>query len=201
MADICGRKLGSMQDIEPFYGWLNLYDHHTDELSPFHGVEHSEFYYDRAVYNYLAHPLWDSIESESLLVKILFADYDKGYAIIELFGVWNDLLQNDFGLLRQNCLEPMMENGIQQFIFICENVLHVYVEEDDYYQAMAEDLEDGWMCLLRTREHVREDLREYNLDQYFFWAPELDTLQWRKLKPWQIWGLIQEKMSKMLPGA
>lgn len=189
-----------MQDIEPFYGWLNLYQHDRDERSPFHGVVHSEFYYDRAVYNYLAHPLWDNIESESLLVKILYADYEKGYAIIELFGVWNDLLQNDFGLLRENCLLPLVENGIQQFIFICENVLHVYVEEDDYYQAMVDDLEDGWMCLLRTREHVREDLREYQLDQYFFWSPELDDLLWRKLKPWQIWAMVRDKMDRLLPG-
>lgn len=187
-----------MQDIEPFYGWLGHYQNEQDPYSPFHEVEHNEFFYDRSVYNYLAHPLWDHIESESLLIKILYADYDRGFAVIELFGVWNDLFENDFKLLCENCLDILVDNGINKLIFIAENILSIYVDEDDYYQALHENIEDGWLCLIRPREHVREDLLEYHLDQYFFWSEQLDQIQWRKLKPWQLFLRVEEKMSRIL---
>jgi hypothetical protein len=48
-----------MHDIEPFYGWLGLYSNEADPNSPFQDAEHSEFVYDRGVYEYLAHPQWD----------------------------------------------------------------------------------------------------------------------------------------------
>lgn len=187
-----------MQDHEPFYGWLALYSHELDPYSPFHEVEHNLFEYDRSVYNYVAHPLWDSIESESLLLKILFADYNKGFAVIELFGVWNDLFTNDIRLLSENCLELLIQAGINKFILICENILQIYLESDDYYEALAEQVEDGWVCLLRTREHVLEELSSYGIDQYFFWTPALDELRWRKLKPWQLLEKVESSMNKML---
>lgn len=189
-----------MHNIEPFYGWLGLYSNQMDEYSPFHEIEHSEFYYDNAVYNYLAHPLWDRIESESLLVKILYVDYNEGYAIIEMLGVWNDLLDNDFKLFFENCLQWLISNGVNKFILICENILSVYVDSDDYYQATQDELEDGWMCLLRPKEHVKEDLAEYNLDEFFFWSGELDDIFWRKLKPWQLYLKVKQSMGKILPG-
>ena len=88
-----------MHTVEPYYGWLKFYQNETDEYSPFHDVEHNEFFYDRQVYQYLAHPQWDSIESESLLVKILYANYEHGYAIIEFLGVWNDRSTTSFDLI------------------------------------------------------------------------------------------------------
>lgn len=187
-----------MQDIEPFYGWLNLYETGRDEFSPFLGVEYSEFFYDNRVYENCAHPLWDSIGSESLLVKVLFADYDRGYAIIELFGVWNDLLENDYRLLLENCLHWMHSNGVNKFIFLCDNVLNIYLDGDDYYEAMQEDLEDGWIALVRVREHVMEELQKYNIDHFFFWSERLNEIQWRKMRPWQLYGLVEESMMKLL---
>ena len=48
-----------MHDIEPHFAWLNFYNAAEDSASPFYGREYNEFYYDKAVYNYLIHPQWD----------------------------------------------------------------------------------------------------------------------------------------------
>ena len=188
----------AFHDIEPHYGWLGFYSHDIDENSPFHTVEHNLFEYDRYVYTFPAHPLWDDIESEGLLVKILFANYEEHYAIIELFGEWNDLHQNDFKLLCENCLTYLVDAGVTQIIFIAENVFNIYLEADDYYEAFTEELESGWMCLLRARTAVHEELRRYGIDRYFYWNAELDEMNWRKLKPWQLHQLVAARMQRLL---
>ncbi|MEZ4776821.1 MAG: hypothetical protein R3D00_26840 [Bacteroidia bacterium] len=187
-----------LRDIEPFYGWLEIYSHDQDELSPFHEVQHNMFYYDRSINNIPAHPLWDDIGSESLLVKILYANYQEGYAIIELFGEWNDLFENDYKLFGENCLTYLIDNGIDKFILICENVFHIYLETDDYYQAIQEEMEDGWICILKAKEEVREDMIQYGVSPYFFWSPVLDEINWRKLKPFQLFSLVTARMGKVL---
>ncbi|GAB4403656.1 MAG: hypothetical protein OHK0039_03050 [Bacteroidia bacterium] len=191
---------GELRDIEPFYGWLALYSHEQDEQSPFHNVEHNLFYYDRSVNNIPAHPVWDHIGSESLLVKILYANYEEGYAIIELLGEWNDLYDNDFRLLAENCLTYLIDAGIGKFILICENVFHAYLDSDDYYQALQEELDEqeGWICLLRLREPVRAEFVQYGLSPYLYWSPMLDEITWRKLKPFQLFDLVEERIHRLL---
>lgn len=186
------------QDIEPFYGWLHLYSHETDELSPFHAVEHNQFYYDRFVYTFHAHPLWDTIESESLLVKILYVSYQENFAVIELLGEWNDLFENDFKLLCENCLTYLTDNGVDKFILICENVFHAYLDADDYYQAFSEEIPDGWICLLRGRPNVLDEFINYRIDPYFYWSAAFDELHWRKLKPWSLFELVERQISRTL---
>ena len=187
-----------LRDIEPFYGWLDLYSHDGDEKSPFHHIEHNLFYYDRSVNQIPVHPLWDDIGSESLLVKILYADYREGYAIIELFGEWNDLFENDYKLFGENCLTYLIDQGIDKFILICENVFHIYLQDDDYYQALQEEMDSGWICALRLREEVRQDMVDYGISSYFFWSPVLDEMAWRKMKPFQLFGIINSRMQKIL---
>lgn len=189
-----------LRDIEPFYGWIPLYSHEADPLSPFHEVEHSQTSYDRFIYTYEAHPLWDDIGSENLLVKILYADYGLGYAILELFGEWNDLHLNDFKLLAENCLTYLADNGIHKYVFIAENVFNAYLQDDDYYREFADEIgEDGWMCLLRLRQNVREDFVRYGIGHYFYWSGELDEVRWRKLKPWELFQLVDSRMNRLLP--
>lgn len=188
-----------LHDVEPFYGWLNLYNHEEDELSPFHEVQHNAFHYDRSINNIPAHPLWDEIGSESLLVKILYANYDDGYAIVELFGEWNDLFDNDYKLLCENCLTYLLDNGITQFILICENVFNIYLDADDYYDAMQEELGDGWIALLRPRQAVLEELTEYRILPYFFHSPILDEIAWRKQQPSQLYRLVAARLQYLLP--
>jgi hypothetical protein len=190
-----GREL---RDIEPFYGWLELYNHSQDNNSPFYEVEHNLFYYDRSINHIPAHPLWDDIGSESLLVKILYANYQENYAIIELFGEWNDLFDNDYKLLAENCLTYLIDHGINKFILICENVFHIYLEKDDYYEALQEELEDGWICALRLRDEVKEEMIHYHISPYFYWSDLLDELAWRRLKPFQLFALVNSRIHKAL---
>ncbi|WNJ16321.1 hypothetical protein [Pontibacter sp. G13] len=187
-----------LRHIEPFYGWLNIYSHERDPHSPFHEVEHNQFYYDRSINNIPAHPLWDQFGSESLLIKILYAEYEQGYAIIELFGEWNDLFENDFKLLCENCLTYLIDAGIQHFILICENVFHGYFESDDYYEALAEELDGGWVCALRLRDHVKEEMDNYGITPYIFWSEPLDELSWRKLKPQQLCSMVDQRINMLL---
>lgn len=188
-----------LHHIEPFYGWLNIYSHDRDVRSPFHEVEHNLFYFDRSVNNIPAHPLWDYFGSESLLLKILYADYEMGFAIIELFGEWNDLFENDFKLLAENCLTYLIDHHIDKFILVCENVFHIYLEADDYYQALHEELGDeGWVCALRTRENVWEEMEAYTIAHYFYRSPVLDEVPWRKLKPQQLYHLVASRMQQVL---
>ncbi|MEZ4738641.1 MAG: hypothetical protein R2818_04620 [Flavobacteriales bacterium] len=135
-----------MHDIEPFYNWRDRYTAEEDERSPFFGHEHSEFEFAHAVYDHVLHPQWDSIGSETLYIKIIYADYDEGYAIIEMIGEWNDLLGNDIMYLKRDHLEAMMDQGISKFILIGENVLNFHTSDDEYYSEWFEELneQDGW---------------------------------------------------------
>src|SRR5690606_29265731 len=105
-----------MHTIEPYYGWLNDYDSAEDENSPFAGEEYSEFYFSKTIYNYYIHPRWDDFGSTTLYAKILYADYDEGYCIIELIGEWNDCIYNDFMTLKRNILEPLINANISKFV-------------------------------------------------------------------------------------
>ncbi|MCB9233679.1 MAG: hypothetical protein H6581_18625 [Bacteroidia bacterium] len=161
---------------------------------------HNLFDYDRSIYNYLAHPQWDEINSENLLVKILFADYERQYAVLELLGDWNDLYQNDFKLLAENCLTYLVDEGINQIILIVENVFNTYLGEDDYYEAMQDELGDGWICLLRPREQMKMEIEQYGIDRYLFWSPALDEIRWRKLKPLQLFEIVHAVITRPLLG-
>jgi hypothetical protein len=193
--------MAELHDIEPFYGWLQWYNQQMDPNSPFHEVEHNQFVFNRSINEIPAHPLWDEIGSESLLVKILFADYDEGYAIIELFGEWNDLFENDYKLFSENCLTFLIDAGISRFILVCENVFHTYLQSDDYYDALQDELGDeGWICLLRARPHVKEEMEHYGIAPYFYWSELLDELNWRKLRPEPLYELVADRIRKALPG-
>ena len=112
-----------MQDIEPYYNWRHLYIASEDERSPFYERAYNEFEYDKQIYNYLIHPQWDDIGSETLFIKILFVNYDAGFAIIELIGEWNDCINNDVMILKRDIIDLMLPEGINKYILIGENVL------------------------------------------------------------------------------
>jgi hypothetical protein len=109
----------SMHDIEPHFRWRELYTAEADPRSPFFGRTYSEFEFTHRLYNYYLHPQWDSFGSATLYAKILFADYEEGYVLIELIGEWNDTLHNDIMLLKRNLIDPLMVEGIYKFAFFC----------------------------------------------------------------------------------
>ena len=137
-----------MHTLEPYWNWRHLYMAEEDERSPFHGREYSEFEFTHAVYDHVLHPQWDEIGSETLYIKILFADYDEGFCIVELIGEWNDLLHNDIMLLKRDIVEQLMAHGLKRFILIGENVLNFHASDDSYYEEWWEECEDQDLSLI-----------------------------------------------------
>ena len=70
-----------MHNIEPHFQWREKYQSEKDHLSPFYGREYNEFGYENKVYNYLLHPQWDAFGSETLYLKILYANYDEAFCM------------------------------------------------------------------------------------------------------------------------
>ena len=189
-----------MHDIEPFWNWRHKYVAEEDDRSPFFGEEHSELFFNNAVYDHVIHPQWDSIGSTTLYLKVIHADYDDGYAIMELIGEWNDLLHNDVMILKRNIIEHMMAQGIHKFILIGENVLNFHSSDEEYYNEWFEEVSDtdGWIALLNFRPHVLEDLQAANIDQYFLLGGKLNALQWRTYEPETLFEQVEGLVIKRL---
>ncbi len=186
-----------MQNIEPFYNWRHLYTAEEDKLSPFFGRTYSEFEYSQTLYNYYIHPQWDDFGSRTLYMKLLFADYDLGYVIIELLGEWNDAIENDIMMLRRDITDLLFARGISKFVIIAENVLNFHSSDDSYYEEWREQLqeENGWVVLVEMPEQSKYDFKRARLTNY---VEFLDLPQWRTLKPEVIFQLIDQQMNRLL---
>ncbi len=171
-----------MQDIEPYYNWRHLYAAEDDEHSPFFGRTYSEFEFSQTVYNFYIHPQWDEFGSRTLYMKIIFADYDLNYVIIELLGEWNDAIENDIMTLRRDVTDKMFAKGIYKFIIIAENVLNFHSSDDSYYEEWNEQLQEegGWVVIINMPQQSQHDFKRARLTNY---AGLLDFQQWRTLKP------------------
>ncbi|MDB5255308.1 MAG: hypothetical protein JWM14_3 [Chitinophagaceae bacterium] len=173
----------SMQDIEPYYNWEKFYSSNKDKRSPFYKAHYNLQQYENTIYGYYIHPLWDFIGSETLYVKILYADYDKKCCIIELMGEWNDTLHNDIMHLKRNVIDLLVSEGLNKFILIGENILNFHGSDDSYYEEWFEDVEEGWIAGVNFREHVTSEWKKFNLDYYINYGGELDHENWRTLTP------------------
>ncbi|GAB4145447.1 MAG: hypothetical protein Fur0041_20050 [Bacteroidia bacterium] len=183
-----------MHTIEPYFNWRHLYISEEDERSPFFGKEYSEFEFTNQVYNYFIHPQWDDFGSSTLYMKIIFADYEKKYCVIELIGEWNDTLYNDIMLLKRDIIDELQHQGINHFIIIGENVLNFHYSDESYYEEWYEDVEDGWVAFVNFREHVLTEMKRARIDWYVNWGGELDDLPWRTFKPSQLF----ERVNKLI---
>lgn len=186
-----------MQDIEPFYNWRHIYISEEDQRSPFFGRTYSEFEFSLTVYNYYIHPQWDDFGSRTLYLKVLLADYEEGYAVIEMIGEWNDAIENDIMELKREVLEKFMDEGIYKFILVGENVLNFHSDGRDYYEELHEELmeENGWAVCLNMPEQTQYDFKHARLNR-FIELMELD--HWRTYKPFHLFkkidGLIQGRL-------
>lgn len=182
-----------MHDIEPHYHWRSHYVAEEDEHSPFFGRQYSEFQYSQKIYNYFIHPQWDFFGSQTLYMKQLFADYEEGFAIIELIGEWNDCLTNDVMYLKREVADQMMVAGITKFILICENVLNFHGSDDCYYEEWYEDVRDegGWICFLNTLDHVEEEMQNMRIQNYVNFGSQFNDINWRPHKPKLLYKLVQ----------
>lgn len=187
-----------MHEIEPYYKWRDDYIASEDERSPFYETQYNEFEFDKQVYNYLLHPQWDSFGSNTLYLKVLYADYDLGFTIIELIGEWNDAIDNDIMLLKREILELMMDEGINHFILLGENILNFHTSDDSYYEEWFQEVEDGWIAGINFREHVLEEFKQSNIDYYINFGGGLENMNWRALKPVQLFQKVQEQLQKRL---
>ena len=187
-----------MHEIEPYYKWRDDYIASEDKQSPFYSTEYNEFEFDKQLYNYLIHPQWDSFGSNTLYLKILFVDYDRGYCIIELIGEWNDAINNDIMLMKRELFDVMVDQGVNKFILIGENVLNYHASDDCYYEEWFQEVEDGWIAGVNFQEHVIREFKNSNIDYYINFGGSLDDLSWRTLKPLQVFKKVEEQLTKRL---
>lgn len=187
-----------MQDLEPFYNWRNYYIASEDMRSPFFGTLYSELEYTHTVYNYFIHPQWDDFGSNTLYLKVLFADYERGYAVIEFIGEWNDALYNDIMFLKRDFIELIMEQGINKFVLIGENVMNFHGSDDCYYEEWFQEVENGWIAAINFRPHVLVEMGRFNLDYYMAFGGELDELNWRNFTPVELCAKVDHLISRRL---
>jgi hypothetical protein len=182
-----------MQDIEPFYNWRHLYVSEEDERSPFYGRTYSEFEFSQTVYNYYIHPQWDDFGSKTLYMKILFADYEQNYAIIELIGEWNDAIENDIMTMKRDVMDDLYMNGIYKFILVAENVLNFHSSDDSYYEEWHQEVSEkgGWVAIIDMPEQSQYEFKHARLTNYI---PLLDLPQWRTMKPDMVFQQVDNWM-------
>jgi hypothetical protein len=186
-----------MQDIEPFENWQYLYSSEDDERSPFYGREYSQFEFINTIYNYYIHPLWDDFGSRTLYLKVLMADYDAKYMIIELLGEWNDAIENDIMTLKREVIDDFIRQGISKFILITENVLNFHSSDDSYYEEWFEDIAegDGWIVSLNMPEATQHDFVKARLNNYI---ELINFVPWRTMKPDVIFNQIDNILLRRL---
>src|SRR5665213_901876 len=167
-----------MQDIEPYDNWQYLYASEADERSPFYGREYNAFEFSNTVYNYYIHPLWDEFGSRTLYLKVLMADYEEQYMIIEL-------------------IDEFMYQGIRKFILITENVLNFHSSDDCYYEEWYEDVEEknGWIVSLNMPSQTQYDFRKARLDHY---VEMLSVPAWRTMKPDILYNQVDNLLLRRL---
>ncbi len=183
-----------MHHIEPHYNWRQYYVAAEDEHSPFFGKENSEFMYTDKIYNYYIHPQWDAFGSATMYLKLIYSDYDKGFAIIELIGEWNDCINNDIMFLKNNIIDFLQKKGIYRFILLGENILNFHTSDDCYYQEWFEEVveESGWVVGVNFRPHVIEEMKSEKLHYYINIGEEFSDLSWRNYPPDQFCLMVNK---------
>ncbi|MFI5153502.1 MAG: hypothetical protein ACHQET_09225 [Chitinophagales bacterium] len=186
-----------MHDIEPFYNWRHIYVSEEDERSPFYGRVYSEFEYSHTIYNYYIHPQWDDFGSRTLYLKVLMADYDEQYAVIELIGEWNDAIENDIMNLKREVVDKMLNIGITKYILIAENVLNFHSSDKEYYEEWFEEVTDkqGWIVCLNMPGQTQYDFRQAKLNRYI---ELMELTDWRIYKPIHLFRKIDQIMTNRL---
>ncbi len=187
-----------MHDIEPWWGWREHYSAENDKHSPFFRRNYDEFTFTNKIYNYFIHPQWDSFGSETLYAKILYVDYHKKFALIELIGEWNDAINNDIMYFKENVIDFFTKKNVDKFVIFCDNVLNFHGDDDCYYEEWYDDIKDyrGWVALLNVYDHVAEEMNRYRLNYYLTYSPELNNQNWRTQKPDYILQVLEAYLNK-----
>jgi hypothetical protein len=187
-----------MHEIEPYHNWLKYYDPAQDDRLPFFGKEYNYDLYSETIYGYYIDPAWDSIGSETLYLKVLYADYHRGFVVIEFIGEWNDAINNDIMTLKRNLIEFMLKEGINKYILIGENIMNFHGSDDSYYEEWFEEIEDGWIAAVSFPEFVQNELKRYQLDNYINMGGTLQIERWRTLQPLHFCEMVSSLIQRRL---
>ncbi len=187
-----------MHTIEPHYNWRDYYRVEEDENLPFYKKEYSEFEFSDMIYNYYIHPQWDYIGSKTLYIKVLYVDYEVGYTFIQILGEWNDSIENDIMTLKRNFLDELIKLGINKLFIISDNLLNIFYDDDDYYEELAEDLNEtgGYLVFLNFPEHLLQEIKGTSMlrEFYFDIIPE-----WRRYKPDELYKKFSNRLQLSEP--
>ena len=187
-----------MHAIEPYYNWSHLYSSELDQLSPFFKVEYDLFHFTHSVYDHVIHPQWDYFGSETLYLKILFADYETGFCVIEFIGEWNDTISNDVMHLKRNVLDQLSLHGINKYLLVGEHIFNFHYSDLEYYEEWIDDLEDGWIATIGLQHHVLSDWEQFGLNQYVFMGEFINDIPWRTIQPKKLFEGLDDKFSRFL---
>lgn len=125
-------------------------------------------------------------------------DYDASYSIIELIGEWNDAIENDVMTLKRELIDELIGHGIDKFLVIGENVLNFHASDDCYYEEWFEDVEDGWIAFINFHEHVLDEMKQAGVDHYVVMGGKMEEIDWRTLRPEQLFARISKIVNKRL---
>lgn len=189
-----------MHQILPYAGWRNAYRAEADPQSPFYGglfgaPRNGEFH---RMFDFVIHPEWEFIGCETLYIKHLYANYEEGLAIIEVMGEWNDALNNDIMHFKRNVVDPMLQEGIQKFLIIGDNLLNYHADANDYYAEWSEEVEEGWIVGLNFRPQVVQDLQTYGLSSYWWTGERFEYGAWRASEPLKLGQMVDEQVNRHL---
>jgi hypothetical protein len=92
----------------------------------------------------------------------------------------------------------LIDEGINRFLLIGENVLDFHAADNDYYSEWFDDIEDGWIVALNFRDHVIEEFVSNHLDYYIAFGGGFDAFNWRSLKPLALYERIEMMVMKRL---
>ncbi len=186
-----------MHNLEPFYNWRHIYTSEEDPRSPFYGRTYSEFEFSQTVYNYYIHPQWDDFGSRTLYLKMIYADYDLHFVVLELIGEWNDAIENDIMELKREVLDPLFKQGITKYILIAENVLNFHSSDKEYYQEWYDEVseENGWIVAINMSEAAQHDFRKKKLNYY---VELMELPEWRIYKPYHLFKKIDDELARRL---
>lgn len=187
-----------MHDIEPYYKWREYYTGGEDRESPFHGRVYDEFTFTNKVYNYFIHPQWDDFGSQTLYMKLIYADYTDGVAMIELIGEWNDALNNDIMFIKREVIDHLLHRDINKFVILCDNVLNFHGDDDSYYEEWYDDAseEGGWVTFVNVQEHVMREMEMSQIQYYVNLNENLNVINWRLKTPNMALAQIMDTMNR-----
>ena len=109
-----------------------------------------------------------------------------------------DAIENDIMILKRDIIDVLIDQGINQFILIGENVLNFHYSDDCYYEEWFDDVEEGWIAMVNFHDHVVREFERINIDHYFVMGGELEDIEWRTYKPQHFYEKVEALVTKRL---